>query len=250
VCVACAARASPIGAAGKTTLITAAYSTFLYQFDAGPSPSDALAKTQKYDTVTDLWASVRKIPTNRYTLAAGLANTYGSALAATVGTAIYVCGGSPPSAVNVKNEAYYPVTDTWVTKQAMPGLHSGGAIGATSTKIYIAGGFPAQSTLHIYDAAADTWAIGGPRSSSKWTASHRCSYSLVTGCRDRHASSSVVHRRRHEGQLVLRAGGNRSGTFGSYDGVQVRHDCRHLVCRCIPPRCITLFGIGGGWLYM
>jgi hypothetical protein len=157
--VACAAKASPIGPC-KQTLITAAHSTFLYQFDAGPASSDAFAKTQKYNTVTDLWASVAKIPTSRYNIAAGNSHAYGSALAATVGTAIYVCGGSPPSAYNTKNEAYYPVTDTWATKQAMPGLHSGGAISATSSKIYIAGGYPAQSTLHIYDAAADTWALG------------------------------------------------------------------------------------------
>jgi hypothetical protein len=164
-CVAWAAKASPIGP-GKDTLITAAYSTFLYQFDAGPASSDALAKTQKYDTVTDLWASVAKIPTSRYP---GLATTYGSALAATVGTAIHVCGGTPPSAYNTRNEAYYPVTDTWATKQAMPDLHSGGAIGATSTKIYIAGGYPAQSTLHIYDAAADTWALGALAETDRFT---------------------------------------------------------------------------------
>jgi len=157
--LACAAKASPIGFS-KATLITAAYSTFLYQFDAGPISSDAFAKTQKYDTVTDLWASVAKIPTNRYNMAGSPSNTYGSALAATVGTAIYVCGGSPPSAYNTRNEAYYPVTDTWATKQAMPERHTGGAIGATSTKLYIAGGYPATSNLHIYDAAADTWALG------------------------------------------------------------------------------------------
>ncbi len=206
MCVACAARASPIGP-WKTTLITAAYSTFLYQFDAGPSSSDKLANTQKYDTVTDLWASVAKIPTNRYNLAASAATVYGSALAATVGAAIYVCGGSPPTTTLVKNEAYYPVTDTWATKQAMPGLHSGGAIGATSTKIYVAGGYPAQNTLHIYDAAADTWAIGAP--SSIWLGSHRCSHWRC--CRYRHASKRVVYRWGHEGQLVLRAGRNRSG---------------------------------------
>jgi hypothetical protein len=166
--LACAAKASPIGFY-KITLITAAYSTFLYQFDAGPASSDALAKTQKYDTVTDLWASVAKMPTNRYNMGASPSTTYGSALAATVGTAIYVCGGSPPSVYNTRNEAYYPVTDTWATKQAMPGLHSGGAIGATSSKIYIAGGYPAQSTLHIYDAAADTWAIGALAEMDRFT---------------------------------------------------------------------------------
>ncbi len=171
--MACAGTASPIGI-GKVTLITAAYSTFLYQFDAGPGSGDALAKTQKYDTVTDLWASVAKIPTSRYPMSSS--PTYGSALAATVGTAIHVCGGTPPSTVLVKNEAYYPVTDTWMTKQSMPGLHSGGAIGATSTKLYIAGGYPAQSTLHIYDAAADTWALGALAEMDRFT-----SVLLLTG---------------------------------------------------------------------
>ncbi len=171
-----AGKASPIGTYQKVTLITAAYSTFLYQFDAGPSGPDAFAKTQKYDTVTDLWASVAKIPTNRYNLAPTSSNTFGSALAATVGTAIYVLGGTNPGTGLVRNEAYYPVTDTWATKQAMPGHHAGGAIGATSTKLYIAGGYPATSNLHIYDAAADTWALGALAETDRFT-----SVLLLTG---------------------------------------------------------------------
>ena len=146
--------ASP-GGPNRAYVITASYSTFLYQLDGYPSPSFA----HKYDTNTDRWASVRKIPTTRSGQISG-----GNAAAATVGNAIYVCGATPPTPAVTKMEAYYPVTDTWATKQNLPASHAGGALAASSTKLFFASGFVppygVQNTLHVYDAAADTWALG------------------------------------------------------------------------------------------
>lgn len=144
--------ASP-GGPNRAYVITASYSTFLYQLDGYPGPFP----TNKYDTNTDRWASVNLLPTVRSGNIAG-----GNAAAATVGNAIYVCGATPPTPAVTKMEAYYPVTDTWATKQAMPGTHVGGAIGATSSKIYVASGYPNVLTLHIYDVAADLWTAGAP----------------------------------------------------------------------------------------
>ncbi len=79
-----------------------------------------------------------------------------------MGNVIFVMGGAPPGAARSKNEAYYPVTDTWMTKQAMPTFYVGGAIGATSSKIYVASGYPNLVTLHIYDVPTDSWTAGAP----------------------------------------------------------------------------------------
>jgi hypothetical protein len=132
-------------------MTTGSYATFLYQLDGEPFP----AATLKYDTTVDTWTSVEPIPTAR-------APTYGNknALAATVGDAIYVCGGNNDAKLTV--EAYYPLTDTWTTKQAMPSAHTSGAIGATATKIYVAGGAPGDSKkrLDIYDVVTGKWANG------------------------------------------------------------------------------------------
>jgi hypothetical protein len=132
-------------------MTTGSYATFLYQFDG----FSTFPRTNgwKYDTTADTWASIKAIPTAR----ASQANQ--NAMAATVGDAIYVCGGVN---ANKKVEAYYPLTDTWATKQDMPQAHVGGAIGATATMIYVAGGAPAPNSkkLDIYDVATNTWTTG------------------------------------------------------------------------------------------
>jgi hypothetical protein len=160
-----AVNKSPLGAAGVSTLTTGSYATFLYQLDGQPFP----AATLKYDTTVDTWASVNRIPTAR----GSLAND--NALAATVGDAIYVCGGNGNGNGNGKGdanakltvEAYYPLTDTWAIMPNMPqeSEHAGGVIGATATKIYVAGGLPSTSAkrLDIYDVATGTWTRGALR---------------------------------------------------------------------------------------
>ncbi len=146
-----AVNKSPVESPGHNTLTTGSYSTFLYQLDGQPFP----AVTFKYDTTVDTWASVNRIPTARESAANA------NALAATVGDAIYVCGGQ--NNAKQKVEAYYPLADTWSIKQDMPQSHAGGVIGATATKIYVAGGMVPNSSakrLDIYDVATNTWTTG------------------------------------------------------------------------------------------
>ncbi len=153
-----AGTASPLGA-GFTVLTTAAYSTFLYQFDGVPGPS--IAATQKYDSATDLWVSVNRIPTLRQT--AGVGPSVGHAMAVTAGNLIFVMGGGPPILGSLyKNEAYSPITDTWATKTSMPDRHTGGGIGATSSKVHVASGWQNLLRLDIYDVATNSWTAGAP----------------------------------------------------------------------------------------
>jgi hypothetical protein len=157
VCVGFAVKPSPIGP-GYDTLTTASYSTFLYQFDASPGFP---ANTQKYNTDTDLWVPVKRIPSVRQ---GPTAFGTGGAAAATVGNAIYVCGGAPGSVPNtaaIKTEAYYPETDTWTSKKDMPAMKAGFAIGASSSKVFAANGGTSLA-LYIYDVATDAWANGAP----------------------------------------------------------------------------------------
>ena len=184
---------SPLGAAGFSAMTTGSYATFLYQLDGKTFPVPTA--TLKYDTTVDTWTSVKRIPTGR----SGGDNE--NALAATVGDAIYVCGGNGNAKLTV--EAYYPLTDTWTAKQDMPQDHAGGVIGATATKIYVAGGVPSSSekTLDIYDVATGVWTTGACPSMASVAAA------VVTGsvCRYRHAEPPRRRRRSHEGQPVLRA---------------------------------------------
>ncbi len=84
-------------------------------------------------------------------------------MAVTVGNLIFVMGGTPPTTGSLyKNEAYSPITDTWATKTSMPDRHTGGAIGATSSKVYVASGYQNQYRLDIYDVATNLWTAGAP----------------------------------------------------------------------------------------
>ena len=137
--------------------------TFVYLLD-GYDPSTAWAATYKYDTLTDVWTAVRKIPTVR----ALSANEQG-AMAATAASNIYVMGGGSPlgnvPANRLKHEAYSPLTDSWTTKANLPAGYVGGAIGVwggspSAGTVLVAGGYPAVVTLHLYNAAQDAWRAG------------------------------------------------------------------------------------------
>ena len=137
--------------------------TFVYLLD-GYDPSTAWAATYKYDTLTDVWTAVRKIPTVR----ALSANEQG-AMAATAASNIYVMGGGSPlgnvPANRLKHEAYSPLTDSWTTKANLPAGYVGGAVGVwggspSAGTILVAGGYPAVVTMHLYNAAQDAWRAG------------------------------------------------------------------------------------------
>jgi hypothetical protein len=167
--------------AGLYSVASAAYAsspsatTFIYLLDGfDPSPLWTWAATYKYDTLADVWTSVKKIPTLR-----ALSSTEKGAMAATAASNIYVMGGGsrPVNMVpanRLRHEAYSPLADTWTTKANMPAEYVGGAIGVwgaspSAGTVLVAGGYPAVVTLHLYNAAQDAWRAGtayphdGPR---------------------------------------------------------------------------------------
>jgi hypothetical protein len=150
----CAAKASPYQ--DLSYLCTATHGDGIYLLDANPTA--ALASTQKYNAQTDVWTSVRRIPTSR------TYSSYGSATAVTVESGIYVsgCHWVPPTTTQVY-EMYYPVVDIWTTKKAVPNPNyyvfnqAGGAWGST---VMLAGGYPYSNQFHRYSAVTDTWTSG------------------------------------------------------------------------------------------
>jgi hypothetical protein len=88
---------------------------------------------------------------------------------------LYVIGKGASNGQSVYiNEAYDPITDSWVSKTppAPPGTYVGISIydaAATKDKIYFIGGagalggeIPALQSNEVYDAANDTWSQGAP----------------------------------------------------------------------------------------
>ena len=118
----------------------------------------------------DSWTTKAEMPTARQGLGA-----------ATVNGRIYAIGGYLPSA-NI-NEEYNPLTDTWTTKASMPTLRTYGrsAIAVLGEKIYVIGGYPAQSkpdgANEAYDPVTDTWETKAPLPSPRGG----CSASTVGG---------------------------------------------------------------------
>jgi hypothetical protein len=155
--------------AGLSYVASAAYAssptaaTFIYQLD-GFYPLYTWVSTMKYNTATDSWTSVKKIPTVR-----ALSSNEQAAMAATAASNIYVMGGGSAAgnvpAKRLTHEMYSPLTDAWTTKANMPAGYVGAAIGvwantATTGTILVTGGYPATVTMHLYDAAQDAWRAG------------------------------------------------------------------------------------------
>ena len=112
------------------------------------------------------WTTKASMPTARQTAAAGVINGV-----------LYVVGGSDATSSTASkraNEAYDPVTDTWVAKAPDPiqngagqGVAYAGA-GVIAGKLYVVGGegtcgpcIP-TSVLEVYDPSTDTWSSKAP----------------------------------------------------------------------------------------
>jgi hypothetical protein len=150
----CAAKAAPYQ--DLRYMCTATHGDGIYQLDAWPywgSPN-VFASTQKYNAQTDVWTSVRRIPTGR------ISGTDGSATAVTVESGIYVSGGYYPTTVGRTHEMYYPVVDIWTTKRALPTFSHNQAGGAWGSTVMLAGGYPYSNQFHRYSAVTDTWTSG------------------------------------------------------------------------------------------
>jgi hypothetical protein len=147
-----AANSIPSAYADFYDMATGAYGGAMYLLDAYPGPY--FVTTQKYNTQTDVWASVNQIPIKRAT------SVY-EAAAVTVGSGIHVLGGaSTPN--RHTHEVYFPLSDTWATKNAIPSGYgwSGQAGGSCGSNIVLTGGYPMKQTTAIYSTTTDTWAAG------------------------------------------------------------------------------------------
>ncbi len=147
----CAAKSAPY--ADLYYVATAVYSDDIYMLDAyGPT---TFRTTQKYNAQTDVWLSVNRVPTLRAT-----SPSESAATGVTVANRIYVMGGATPSINRAKNEVYFPVTDTWATRQSLPFGTSGHAAGLCGSTIVVAGGYPIRDDVQLYSTATDAWAAG------------------------------------------------------------------------------------------
>ena len=137
-------------------MATSAYGDGIYLLDA--YPQIMFITTQKYNPQTDVWTSVKKIPTYRAVSAAEQA-----VVAVTIGSGIYVLGGgAPPNDLRTRHEVYSPLSDAWTTKKAIPvGSGAGGAGGGScGSTVVFGGGYPNKDTFSLYNTATDLWAAG------------------------------------------------------------------------------------------
>ncbi len=150
----CAAKSLPY--ADLYYMATSAYGDGIYLLDA--YPQIMFITTQKYNPQTDVWTSVKKVPTYR-----AVSSAEQAAVAVTVGSGIYVLGGgSPPSDVRTRHEVYSPLSDSWTTKKALPAASgaAGAGGGSCGSTVVFGGGYPNKNTFALYNTATDLWAAG------------------------------------------------------------------------------------------
>jgi hypothetical protein len=137
-------------------MATSAYGDGIYLLDA--YPQTIFLTTQKYNPQTDVWTSVKKIPSYR-----AVTSSEHAAAAVTVGSGIYVLsGGIPPVALRRRHEVYSPLADSWTTKKELPAASGGSGAGGGScgSTVVYGGGYPTKNSFALYNTATDLWAAG------------------------------------------------------------------------------------------
>jgi N-acetylneuraminic acid mutarotase len=101
-----------------------------------------------YDTKTDSWTALAKLPEGRNHL-----------MAVALGDAVYVVGGGRGNTSTPTDSAwkYDPATDKWTTLANMPEGRYAGAAVADGDYLYVVGGVGATNALLRYDPKADSW---------------------------------------------------------------------------------------------
>jgi len=139
--------------AGRESAACTAYNAKIYVF-GGHDGATPINTAEVYDPGTDTWATLAVLPTARNWVRA-----------ATVGSAIYVIGGTDTGGL-AQNlvDIYDPATDTWTAGAVMPTARTGLALKAVNGLLYAMGGDDGTgvriATTEIYDPVADTWSTG------------------------------------------------------------------------------------------
>lgn len=161
-------------------IAVASYNGKIYLFGGGSQPDPnglnwvPINNAWEYDPVADSWKALPPMPTAR-----------GAAVAALVGTRIYVIGGASvhpgqkivgisatvPHRALPTNEAYDLVTGKWETKSPMPTSRNHAAIGVVNGKIYVIGGrlgavfvnASGTDVVEEYDPATNSWGYARAR---------------------------------------------------------------------------------------
>ncbi len=181
-------------------MATSAYGDGIYLLDA--YPQIMFITTQKYNPQTDVWTSVKKIPTYR-----AVSSAEQAAVAVTVGSGIYVLGGgAPPSAVRDRHEVYSPLADSWTTKKALPAGYgaAGAGGGSCGSTVVFGGGYPRKDTFSLYTTATDRWAAGERRPVDTRSPALRGVCWQATVCRPQLAYWCPLRRERFQRELFLR----------------------------------------------
>jgi len=110
---------------------------------------------RKYDPSSDNWQSKTTMPTARIKLTSSSANGKIYAIGGCIVTYTYTYVYTE-SAVN---EEYDPATDTWTTKQPMPGAKMGICSAVVNDKIYVFGAGTDGKACYEYDPVSNTWNI-------------------------------------------------------------------------------------------
>jgi hypothetical protein len=185
---------------GLFFMATNAYGNGIYLLDAYPQTT--FITTQKYNPQTDVWTSVKKIPTYR-----AISSAEQAAVAVTVGSRIYVLGGgAPPSAVRARHEVYSPLSDSWTTKKALPlaSIGAGAGGGSCGSAVVYGGGYTNTNSFALYNTATDLWAAG-----ERPTGRHAlagAAWRALSGravCRPQLAYQCHVRRERFQRELFL-----------------------------------------------
>ena len=115
--------------------------------------SAAAGQVQIYNPVSDSWRTGTPMP-----------SATGAAMAAVIGTDIYVAGGIVSGATTAALARYSPATDSWVSLEPMPQGRHYAAGGTDGTDFYIFGGRTGSmdvsngfDTVQIYSPLTNSW---------------------------------------------------------------------------------------------
>ena len=146
----------------RQELATAVLDGKIYVIGGYDKDGNPTATVEVYDPSTNTWASAHPIPSAAHHNSAAVARGK-----------LYSFGG-----LSTRTHVYDPVSDSWSEVALMNRGHSNTpAVGVINDKIYVAGGFSANTGLDVYDPVANTWTELAPMSVSR----NHCGGGVING---------------------------------------------------------------------